>query len=62
MTRVIESLDFVHVRTKSSHVVYRHPDGRALVIPNTAPSSEALWARSCGKPGITPAEFLELLH
>jgi predicted RNA binding protein YcfA (HicA-like mRNA interferase family) len=33
ITTVIESLGFVHVRTKGSHAVYRHPDGRAVVIP-----------------------------
>jgi predicted RNA binding protein YcfA (HicA-like mRNA interferase family) len=36
LTRVIESLGFVYVRTKGSHAVYRHPDGRALVIPQHA--------------------------
>jgi len=33
VTRVIESLGFAYVRTKGSHAVYRHPDGRAVVIP-----------------------------
>src|SRR3712207_9144986 len=31
--RVIESLGFVYLCTKDSHAVYRHPDGRAVVIP-----------------------------
>jgi predicted RNA binding protein YcfA (HicA-like mRNA interferase family) len=33
ITRVLESLGFVYVRTKGSHAVYRHPDGRAVVVP-----------------------------
>ena len=33
VTRVLESLGFAYVRTKGSHAVYRHPDGRATVIP-----------------------------
>jgi predicted RNA binding protein YcfA (HicA-like mRNA interferase family) len=49
-TWVIEYLGFAYVRTKGSHAVYRHPDGRAVVIPYTAPSSEALSRQSCGKP------------
>jgi predicted RNA binding protein YcfA (HicA-like mRNA interferase family) len=31
--RVIESLGFRYVRTKGSRAVYRHLDGRAVVIP-----------------------------
>ena len=50
ITRVLESLGFVYVRTKGSHAVYRHPDGRAVVVPNTAPSSGALSGQFCGKP------------
>jgi len=31
--RVLESLGFAYVRTKGSHAIYRHPDGRAVVVP-----------------------------
>ncbi|MGH3926103.1 MAG: type II toxin-antitoxin system HicA family toxin [Pseudonocardiaceae bacterium] len=35
VTRVIESLGFAYVRTKGSHAVHRHPDGRVAVVPPT---------------------------
>ncbi|MCP4168681.1 MAG: type II toxin-antitoxin system HicA family toxin [Chloroflexi bacterium] len=33
MCQVLESLGFVLVRRKGSHLFYRHPDGRATVVP-----------------------------
>ena len=33
MCRVLESLGFELVRQKGSHLFYRHPDGRATVVP-----------------------------
>jgi predicted RNA binding protein YcfA (HicA-like mRNA interferase family) len=40
---VIESLGFVHVRTKGSHAVYQHPDGRAVVIPQHGTIKRGTW-------------------
>ena len=33
MCRVLESLGFELVRQRGSHRFYRHPDGRATVVP-----------------------------
>jgi len=33
MCRVLESLGFELIRQKGSHMFYRHPDGRATVVP-----------------------------
>jgi predicted RNA binding protein YcfA (HicA-like mRNA interferase family) len=59
---VSESLGFVHVRTKGSHAVYRHPDGRAVVIPQHATIKRGTLGSILRQAGITPSEFLELLH
>jgi predicted RNA binding protein YcfA (HicA-like mRNA interferase family) len=58
---VIESLGFVHVRTKGSHAIYRHPDGRAVVIPQHGTIKRGTLGSILRQAGITPTEFLELL-
>ncbi len=30
---ILERLDFVHVRTTGSHMLYQHADGRHTVVP-----------------------------
>lgn len=62
ITAVIESLGFVRVRTKGSHAVYRHPDGRAVVIPQHSTIKRGTLGSILRQAGITPTEFLELLH
>jgi predicted RNA binding protein YcfA (HicA-like mRNA interferase family) len=32
--RILESLGFVVVRQRGSHMQYRHPDGRGTTVPN----------------------------
>jgi predicted RNA binding protein YcfA (HicA-like mRNA interferase family) len=32
--RALESLGFVLVRQRGSHMQYRHPDGRCTTVPN----------------------------
>jgi predicted RNA binding protein YcfA (HicA-like mRNA interferase family) len=32
--RILESLGFVLVRQRGSHMQYRHPDGRGTTVPN----------------------------
>jgi predicted RNA binding protein YcfA (HicA-like mRNA interferase family) len=54
LTRVIESLGFTYVRTKGSHAVYRHPDGRAVVLPQHGTINAALSLQSCGRPASSP--------
>jgi predicted RNA binding protein YcfA (HicA-like mRNA interferase family) len=62
ITRVIESLGFAYVRTKGSHAVYRHPDGRAVVIPQHGTVKRGTLGSILRQAGVTPAEFLELLR
>ena len=31
--KILIKLDFTHVRTAGSHFVFKHPDGRVIVIP-----------------------------
>jgi predicted RNA binding protein YcfA (HicA-like mRNA interferase family) len=62
ITTVIESLGFVHMRTKGSHAVYRHPDGRAMVIPQHSTIKRGTLGSILRQAGITPTEFLELLR
>jgi predicted RNA binding protein YcfA (HicA-like mRNA interferase family) len=42
---------FVHARTKGSHAVYQHANGRVVVVPSTPRSSVERSLRSCGKLG-----------
>jgi predicted RNA binding protein YcfA (HicA-like mRNA interferase family) len=62
ITTVIESLGFVHVRTKGSHAVYRHPDDRAVVIPQHSTIKRGTLGSIPRQADITPTEFLELLR
>ncbi len=32
--RILESLGFLMVRQRGSHMQYRHPDGRGTTVPN----------------------------
>jgi predicted RNA binding protein YcfA (HicA-like mRNA interferase family) len=50
ITRVLESLGFVYVRTKGSHAVFRHPDGRAVVVPQHGTVKRGTLGQFCGKP------------
>jgi predicted RNA binding protein YcfA (HicA-like mRNA interferase family) len=62
ITYVLESLGFVYVRTKGSHAVYRHPDGRAVVIPQHGTIKRGTLGSILRQAGITPVEFLALLR
>lgn len=61
VTRVIESLGFSYVRTKGSHAVYRHPDGRAVVIPQHGTVKRGTLASILRQADIKPGEFRDLL-
>lgn len=62
VTKVLESLGFVHVRTKGSHLVYSHPDGRTAVIPQHGTVKRGTLASIIRQAGLTGAEFLQLLR
>lgn len=57
----VESIGFVHVRTKGSHAIYRHDDGRTVVIPQHGTIKRGTLASIIRQAGLTPAEFLDLL-
>jgi predicted RNA binding protein YcfA (HicA-like mRNA interferase family) len=57
----VESIGFVYVRTKGSHAVYRHTDGRIVVIPQHGTVKRGTLASIARQAGLTAAEFLALL-
>ncbi|GGU88722.1 type II toxin-antitoxin system HicA family toxin [Lentzea flava] len=61
VARVLESLGFEHTRTKGSHAVYRHEDGRTVIVPMHGTVKRGTLASIIRQAGLTPAEFLALL-
>jgi predicted RNA binding protein YcfA (HicA-like mRNA interferase family) len=61
VTRVLESIGFVHTRTKGSHAVYRHEDGRTVIVPQHGTIKRGTLASIIRQAGLTAAEFLTLL-
>lgn len=61
VVRALESIGFEHIRTKGSHAVYRHPDGRVVVIPKHGTVKRGTLSSILRQAGLTPAEFLALL-
>jgi predicted RNA binding protein YcfA (HicA-like mRNA interferase family) len=52
---------FIHVRTKGSHAVYQHPNGRVVVIPQHPTVKRGTLASIIRQAGLTTAEFQQLL-
>ena len=61
VTRALEAVGFVYVRTKGSHAVYRHPNRRVVVIPEHGTVKRGTLGSILRQAGLTPAEFLKLL-
>ena len=61
VSKALESLGFAHVRTKGSHLVYAHPDGRVAVVPQHGTVKRGTLASIIRQAGLTSAEFLNLL-
>ena len=61
VAKALESAGFTHVRTKGSHAVYRHPDGRVAVIPQHGVVKRGTLASILRQAGLTTDEFLRLL-
>ncbi|MGX7824229.1 type II toxin-antitoxin system HicA family toxin [Actinokineospora sp. 24-640] len=61
LTRVLESLAFEHTRTKGSHAVYRHADGRTVIVPMHGTVKRGTLASILRQAGLTATEFLNLL-
>ncbi|HEX2297617.1 MAG TPA: type II toxin-antitoxin system HicA family toxin [Pseudonocardiaceae bacterium] len=55
------TIGFAYVRTKGSHAVYRHPDGRTVVIPQHGTIKRGTLASILRQAGLKPGEFHELL-
>lgn len=56
--RVLESIGFVYSRTKGSHAVYRHEDGRTVIVPMHGTVKRGTLASIVRQAGLTTAEFL----
>ena len=61
VAKALESVGFTHVRTKGSHAVYRHPDGRVAVIPQHGVVKRGTLASILRQAALTTDEFLQLL-
>jgi predicted RNA binding protein YcfA (HicA-like mRNA interferase family) len=59
--RTLESIGFEYARTKGSHAVYKHADGRVVVIPQHGTVKRGTLSSILRQAGLTPAEFLPLL-
>jgi predicted RNA binding protein YcfA (HicA-like mRNA interferase family) len=61
MEKVLLNLGFVNIRSKGSHVFYRHPDRRATTLPNHPGRdlSRPLIHEILREIKITPAQFLQ---
>jgi predicted RNA binding protein YcfA (HicA-like mRNA interferase family) len=59
--RALESVGFAYVRTKGSHAVYRHLDGRVAIIPQHGTVKRGTLASILRQAGLAPDEFLKLL-
>ncbi|MGH3182661.1 MAG: type II toxin-antitoxin system HicA family toxin [Streptosporangiaceae bacterium] len=57
----MESIGFSYARTKGSHAVYRHSDGRVVVIPEHGTIKRGTLGAILRHADLTPAEFLKLL-
>lgn len=58
VTRALESAGFEHTRTKGSHAVYRHQNGRAVVVPLHGTVKRGTLASILRQAGLTNADHL----
>lgn len=59
--RALEAAGFRYRRTKGSHAICRHKDGRTAVIPLHGVVKRGTLASIIRQAGLTPAEFTDLL-
>jgi predicted RNA binding protein YcfA (HicA-like mRNA interferase family) len=65
LRKVVDALSragFAHVRTKGSHAVYQHPNGRVAVVPQHPTVKRGTLASILRQAGLTTAEFRQLLR
>lgn len=61
VTRALRAEGFERVRVKGSHAVYRHADGRVVVVPEHGTIKRGTLASILRQAGLTTEEFLKLL-
>jgi predicted RNA binding protein YcfA (HicA-like mRNA interferase family) len=61
VVQVLESAGFYYVRTKGSHAIYRHPNGRITVVPQHGTVKRGTLASIVRQAGLTVSEFRDLL-
>jgi predicted RNA binding protein YcfA (HicA-like mRNA interferase family) len=63
MEKILLRLGFQNIRTKGSHVFYRHPDGRTTTLPNHSGRdlSRPLIREILREIEITPEQFIKEL-
>lgn len=59
--RTLEAIGFVHTRTKGSHAVFKHPDGRVVIVPQHRTIKRGTLSSILRQAGLTSTEFLNLL-
>jgi len=61
--RVLKTLGFFEVRTKGSHIFFKHPDGRATLVPKHGGEDigRGLLRQILREIKITSEEFSKLL-
>jgi predicted RNA binding protein YcfA (HicA-like mRNA interferase family) len=57
----LESIGFVHRRTSGSHAVFRHADGRVVVVPMHGTVKRGTLASILRQAKITAEEFRSLI-
>jgi len=65
LRKVVQALTtagFTHVRTKGSHAVYQHPNGRVTVVPQHPTIKRGTLASILRQAGLTAVEFQQLLR
>lgn len=59
---VLKAVGFVHVRTTGSHAVFRHADGRVVVVPQHGTIKRGTLSSILRQAGLSRDDFLALLR
>lgn len=61
--RILNTLGFLQVRTKGSHIFFKHPDGRFTLVPKHPGEDigRGLLRQILREINITPKDFIEYL-
>ncbi len=59
--RAFELLGFVYRHHSGSHMIYYHPDGRHLSIPDHRELDRGLLRKLISRAGLTMDDFVELM-